>query len=408
MRRRPFLLLAAGALSCGRSSREGRAVFDAGRLASMSWSEVERRARDTTVRFGMWAGEEPRNRYYRGPVRERLRRDCGVDLKIVPAADVAEIVAKLLNEKAAGKARGGSVDMVWINGENFRAAKAGHVLWGPFAETLPNIRNYHPESWRSDFGTPVDGLEAPWQRAQFVMAYDTSRTPDPPRTIPALGEWIDAHPGRFTYIAPPDFTGSAFLRHVLYHFGGGAQPFREGFEEQLYRQAARTTFAWLNERELSLWRRGGTYPATLRELNRLFANSEVDFAMSYGPSFASEAIERGEFPPTTRTFVFDTGTIANYNFLAIPFNAGNIAGALVAINHLLSFEAALDAARVLRTTFPLDLSRLKPEQRDMVSALPRGIATLPGEVLAAHSLPEADARYLELLERDWRAEVLLR
>jgi putative spermidine/putrescine transport system substrate-binding protein len=273
---------------------------------------------------------------------------------------------------------------------------------------LPNIRNYSPESWRNDFGTPVEGWEAPWQRAQFVLAYDTARTPDPPRTIPALGEWIDAHPGRFTYIAPPDFTGSAFLRHVLFHFGGGAEPFREGFDEQLYRAAARKTFAWLNERERSLWRRGETYPATLRELNRLFANSEVDFAMSYGPSFASEAIERGEFPPTTRTLVFDTGTIANYNFLAIAFNAGNVAGALVAINHLLSFEAALDAMRELRTAFPLDLSRLAPEQRDAVSALPRGIATLPGDVLATHSLPEADARYLELFERDWRTEVLLR
>ena len=42
---------------------------------------------------------------------------------------------------------------------------------------------------------------------------------------------------------------------------------------------------------------------TLRELNRLSANGEVDFSMSYGPSFASVAIERGEFPPPPARFV---------------------------------------------------------------------------------------------------------
>ena len=75
--------------------------------------------------------------------------------------------------------------------------------------------------------------------------------------------------------------------------------------------------------------------------------------MSYGPSFASEHIARGEFPPTTRTFVFDEGTIGNYSFLAIPFNASNIAGALVTINFLMSPEQQLDRARTLGDVFPL-------------------------------------------------------
>ena len=62
----------------------------------------------------------------------------------------------------------------------------------------------------ADFiGEPVEGLESPWGSAQVVMIYDSKRTPDPPRSMGALIEWIRSNPGRFTYPAPPDFTGSA-------------------------------------------------------------------------------------------------------------------------------------------------------------------------------------------------------
>jgi ABC-type uncharacterized transport system YnjBCD substrate-binding protein len=37
--------------------------------------------------------------------------------------DTANAVAKVLAEKAAGKNEGGSVDLIWINGENFASMK---------------------------------------------------------------------------------------------------------------------------------------------------------------------------------------------------------------------------------------------------------------------------------------------
>ncbi len=58
-------------------------------------------------------------------------------------------------------------------------------------------------------------MESPWGSAQVVMMYDSQKTPLPPQSIPDLITWIKANPGRFTYPAPPDFTGSAFVRHVF-------------------------------------------------------------------------------------------------------------------------------------------------------------------------------------------------
>jgi putative spermidine/putrescine transport system substrate-binding protein len=282
------------------------------------------------------------------------------------------------------------------------------VLWGPFADRVPNLRHYDPEVAGRDFGEPVEGLEVPWQKSQFVMGYDTARVANPPRTIPGLFAWARRNPGRFTYLAPPDFTGSAFLRHLLYYFGGGPAPFQRGFDERLYADTSTKVFGLLNEMKPYLWRRGRTYPVTVKEQDRLFANHEIDFAMSYNPNFVSRRIERGEYPPTARTFVFDSGAIGNYNFLAIPFNASNTEGALTVINHLLSPESALAMSEALRIPFPLRPDHLTQDQRQAAANLPRGVATLPEQELADAWLPEPDARYLVRLEEDWIMEVLER
>jgi putative spermidine/putrescine transport system substrate-binding protein len=324
----------------------------------------------------MWAGDEARNRYFETVVGPQLSARHGLELRIVPYGHTSEVVSKLITEKGAGKTTGGSVDVVWINGENFRAAKQAGVLWGPIA--MPRL--YPPEAYKKDFGTPIEGLETPWQSAQFVMAWDTARFAEPPRTLDGLLAWVKAHPGRFTYPAPPDFSGSVFTRHFL---------LAKGFDAGL---------AALREMKSYLWKQGETYPATIAELDRLFANHEIDFAMSYGPSFASERIARGTFPDTVRTFVFDSGAIGNFNYLAIPFNASDRQAALTLIGDLTSRERLLDMARQLGHTFP----HAGPDP-----GLPRGLATLPPALLREKFLPEPDADVLVRFEQAWRQRVLL-
>jgi putative spermidine/putrescine transport system substrate-binding protein len=392
----PLLLCGVIVLNSLACKSEPVISFSSEQLVQTPWEDVLRRARGTSVHFSAWAGDEARNRFYQASVAETIQRQYGITLRMLPNNDAAEVVNKLLNEKNAGKTSGGSIDLVWINGENFRTAKQAGVLWGPFTERLPNIGYYDEQARQRDFGTLIEGYEAPYQKAQFVLAYDTARVAEPPRTFEQLRAWIKAHPGRFSYPAPPDFTGSVFIRHLLMHFGGGAAAFQNGFDEALYQRAAAAALAYLNELKPYLWRRGETYPSSPKEADRLFANHELDFTMSYSPSFASERVARGEYPPTTRTFVFASGTIGNYSFLAIPFNASNPPGALVVINHLMSPSHALEQSRILGSLFPLRLDRLSPDERAAVAALPRGVATLPLSELAAHQLPEPDAAYLEV------------
>ena len=375
-----------------------------------SWSEVVERARGQTVDWHMWGGFPSTNAYVNGYVAQRVKELYGVRLRQVPVTDISEVISKILVEKQAGKNTGGKADLLWINGENFRTAKRFGLLYGPFAERLPNQRfvDWRRPSVYNDFGEPVEGMESPWGSAQVVIVYDSARTPRPPETMADMLKWIRSHPGRFTYPAPPDFTGSVFVRHVFYHVSGDVASWQGAFQQQRFDRIADETYRVLLELEPSLWRQGKTYPENPERLSQLFADHEVDFAITYHPAEASKKIHDGLYPDTTRTMVFKEGTIANTHFVAIPFNAADKAGAMVVADFLLSPEAQLKKADPeIWGDFPaIDIQRLNTEWQEKFHKLPRGIATLPDDVLQSHQLPEPPSEILIRLEKGWEAHVL--
>ena len=376
----------------------------------LSWHEAVEAARGQTVDWYMWGGFPAVNSYVNGYLAAELKKEYNINLRQVPVKDIAEVVSKLVVEKQAGKDNNGSVDLMWINGENFRTCKQRNLLYGPFAEKLPN---QHYVDWsnltvKNDFGTPVEGMESPWVNAQMVMIYDLARTPQPPQSVPALLAWIKANPGRFTYPAPPDFTGSAFIRHIFYHAAGSVDLWQENYSELDFNKAADATYAILRDLKSSLWRNGDTYPESPVRMNTLFADGEIDFSFSYHQGEASRNILDGLFRETVRTFVFDKGTITNTHFVAIPYNAKDKAAAMVVANFLLSPEAQLKkASPEIWGDFPaINQSRLPAEWQAKFANLPRGTATLGDAELQAHQLPEPPSKILIQLEKGWVEHVL--
>jgi len=378
--------------------------------ADPSWNTVLRNARGQTVDWHMWGGFPSTNAYVNGFAAQRVKELFGIQLRQVPVTDIAEVIGKLLVEKQAGKTTGGKADLLWINGENFRTAKRHGLLFGPFAHRLPNDKyvDWKKPSVQNDFGEKVEGMESPWGSAQVVMIYDARRTPEPPETLAALLAWARSHPGRFTYPAPPDFTGSVFVRHVFYHAAGDAALWQGAWTEEQFRKAASETFRLLKELRPYLWREGKTYPENPERLSQLFADAEIDFAISYHPAEASKKISDGLYPDSVRTFVFKEGTISNTHFLAIPFNAQDKEGAMVTADFLLSPEAQLKKAdpRVWGDFPAIDLQKLDAAWRKNFQELPRGEATLPNALLQSRQLPEPPSEILIRLETGWETHVL--
>ena len=371
------------------------------------FAEVEQAARGTTVRWYMYGGWEHVNRWVDNYVAGELKKRYDITLVRVPM-DAPEFVNKLLTEKSADKDVG-VIDLLWINGENFRNARQADALWGPYADRLPNYGKYVDKKLATrDFGFPVDGYETPYGQAQFVYEYDTARTVEPPATFEALLAWVKEHPGRFTYPQPPDFTGSAFIRQAFYALTGGHQQYMKGFDQQLFDANAPKLWAYLNEMKPFLWEAGRSYPQSSAALDTLFARGEVDLDMSYHPLHAQSKILEGAYPKTVRSYPFRDGSLFNLHFVAIPFNAPNKPGAMVAANFILSPECQLSKLEPSNWgDYPgIDVGKLPPDMREAFDAVDLGEASMSPAKLAPYAVPEIPADYLEALEAGWEAHVL--
>ncbi len=375
-----------------------------------TWADVLAAAEGTTVNWHMWGGSDTINTNVDNDIGARVQELYGITLNRVPLNDTADAVNKVLDE-AAADVETGTIDLIWINGENFRTLKDAELLYGPWSESIPNAAfvDWEDPALAFDFGVAVDGYESPWGHAQFVIEYNTDIVgEDPPTTFEALQEWIHANPGMFTYPAIPDFTGSVFLRHVLYWAAGGPEPILGEFDQEVFDENAPLVWEYLNDIEPDLWRGGETYPEAVAALQNLLANQEVAFSMGYGPVNAALQIGEGTYPETIRTFVFDTGTISNNNFVTIPFNAPNPAGAMVVANYMLSEEFQLAMTDPTRWGWlsPISPTVYSDSFQEMVGAFELHPATLPPDVLAEHALPEPNAAWVTALEEGWIENVL--
>jgi len=379
-----------------------------GELAGMSWDQIVAAADGQEVDWWMWGGSETINRWVNGWLAQQLKDRYNITMKQVPVGGPTEFINQVLGEKDAGQNTGGAVDIMWINGENFRTMKEANLLYGPWSELVPSAQYYdwNDSAIANDFGYPVEGYEIPWGFAQVVMEYDTAKTPEPPKDMAALLQWIKDNPGKFTYPAPPDFTGSVWVRMMCYHATGGYEQFLGGFDQQLFDEKFPACWDLLNEIEPDLWRQGQTYPESQQKDIDLFANGEVDFRMTYGIGSAQTYIDEGTYPETMRTYVLDDGTIANVNYVAVAYNAAHLAAALVTADFLASPECQLNRIENENWAAPLWAEKLPKEYQDRLAAVKRGPAVLPPEVLAAHRLPELQSDWLTAIEKGWKENVL--
>ncbi len=370
-----------------------------------SWSNLLAEAKGQTVYWNAWGGDERINAYIAW-VADEVEERYDLRLVHVKLSDTAEAVSRVLAEKAAGRDSDGSVDLIWINGENFATMKENGLLFGPFAESLPNFALVDVKgkpTTKIDFTVPTDGLESPWGMAKINFIYDSARTSETPGSIAAFLDWAAANEGRFTYPAPPDFIGSTFLKQVLIETTEDADILQMPMRDEA-QFAAVTAPLWqfLDALHPHLWRDGRGFPASGPAQRQLLDDGELDIAISFHPSEASSLIANGQLSESARIFVLDNGTIGNTHFVAIPYNSGASAAAQVVANFLLSPEAQ---ARKQNSDYwgddtVLAMDKLSAEQRKLFDELPKGPATLSPDELGA-TLLEPHPSWMTRIESAW-------
>jgi len=371
------------------------------------WDAVLTEAKGQTVYFNAWGGSENINSYIDW-AGQTLKERFGVTVVHVKLDDTANAVATVLAEKAAGKNEGGSVDLIWINGENFASMKRQQLLMSPDWTTgLPNwayVDHENTPTILTDFTIPTEGLESPWGGAKMVYFHDTARTPSDsvPRSSAELLAWAEKNPGRFSYPQPPDFIGSSFLKQVLAETIADGSKLSQPVNEASFAEDVAPLFAYLDQLHPNLWRGGKAYPQNYPDMKQKLADGELDIIFAFNPSEASAGIAAGELPDTVRSFTYTKGTLGNTHFVAIPYNAASKAGALVLANFLISPEAQArkQDPSVWGDPTVLSMDKLSADDRAAFDALDLGIATLkPDELGPALDEPHPD--WMERIEGEW-------
>ena len=397
------LLMALSLTACSGKDEQTKKLD----LSAASWDQIVDAAKGTTVTFYGWGGDEDRNNWLASVGAPYMKEHYGITLEVV-GMNIDEILAKLAGEKEAGAAAG-SIDMIWINGENFYSAKENGLLYGAFLDKLPNTGTYidteDPETL-NDFCMPIEGYEAPYGRAQMVLYNDSAVTPETPASAQELLVYCQQYPGRVTYPALPDFTGSAFVRNIIYEICGWEQFQTMEADYDTVKEAIAPALDYLRSLNPYLWNEGRTFPESSTTVDAMFADGELVLGMSYSPYGVAVGIENGVYTPTTRTFLFENGTIGNTNYMSIAFNSPNPAGAMVVINAMISAQLQLSQYEHLRTLPVVSPAKLSGEEHAAFDAVDMGRGVLSQDELLTHRLPEMPAKLVPVIEEIWLSEVV--
>ncbi|AZM94658.1 ABC transporter substrate-binding protein [Vreelandella venusta] len=368
------------------------------------WDAVLQAAEGQTVYWNAWGGDSRTNRYIAW-VSEQMQSTYGVDVEHVKLDDTGSAVARVLGEKQAGNMDDGRIDLIWINGENFAAMREQDLLFGPFAESLPNFALTHPDENPevvTDFTLPTEGYESPWGKAQITFYYDSAQTETPPQSIADLLEWAKENPGQFSYPRIPDFTGSTFLKQALIELSNQDDALYAPVVEAEFAEITAPLWDYLDELHPHLWRSGRSFPESGPNLRALMSDGELSLAFSFYPTDAAVAVMEYELPESVRSYVLEDGTLGNVHFVAIPFNSPHKAGAMALANFLLSPEAQAQKQSLSmwgdRTV--LAVSRLDENAKALFEQGESHPSALPADALS-NTLAEPHPSWMTALQDAW-------
>jgi putative thiamine transport system substrate-binding protein len=373
--------------------------FTAAARAEGEWDAIVAEARGQTVYFNAWAGSPQVNAFIAW-AGEELKARHGITLEHVKLTDTAEAVRRVRDEVKAGTE--GSADLIWINGENFRIMKGEQLLFGPFAEDLPNFALVDTDgkpTTRIDFAEATEGLESPWGMAQLTFFADGAKLATPPLSMMELLDLARNEPGRISYPAPPDFHGTTFVKQVLIETMANRAMLPMSIDKAEFTAAAEPMFAFLDMLHTYLWRKGEQFPPSQAQVKQMVADGELLVGLTFNPNEPANLVATGEMPPTSIAWQHRDGTIGNTHFVAIPVNARAKAAAQVTANFLLSPEAQARKADLKLWGDPtvLDMDKLSGEDRKLFAG-----GDVPGMVRdPARTIPEPHGSWVPLIEAAW-------
>ena len=394
--------------ACSSNSSKDSSDKKNSKVEEMSFDDMKKEAKGSTVTFYGWGGDEVLNKWLDDVFAPDMKEKYDIKMERVPM-DIDQILSQLSGEMEGNK-KDGDIDMIWINGENFKSAKEKNMLYGPFTDKLPNFLKYidtKSEDVNYDFAYPIKGYEAPYGKAQFVFMKDNAVAKETPKNAEEFLEFCKKYKGKVTYPKLPDFTGSVFVRNIIYETCGGYEQFMDmKADKATVKKAIQPALDYLKKLNPYLWNGGKSFPDSSTKCEKMYSDGELVMYMTYDAYDAAVGIDNGTYPKTTQTFQFDKGTIGNTNFMAIAANSANKAGAMVAINEMMSPEIQASRYKEMKTLPVVSYDKLSDDQKKEFDNVDLGKGVIAQDELLSKRLPEMPAQLVPVIEEIWQEEVV--
>ncbi len=197
---------------------------------------------------------------------------------------------------------------------------------------IPNSANISAES------TVAADYVQPYRGTTVVLAYDSEKVPEPPKTVDELVDWMKANPGRFAYNTPgTGGAGDSFARTSVYNFMD---------EEAITSDDEKWVADWdkgfdfLKDIHQYMYKSGGSivYPNKNQGTLDLLNQGEIDMCPNWADMILSQRAE-GTLKDTIKIAQIDPAFTGSLQSLAIPTFGSNEDGAYAFMDYMVSNAA---------------------------------------------------------------------
>jgi putative spermidine/putrescine transport system substrate-binding protein len=258
----------------------------------------------------------------------------------------AQTQANLATAVKAGKTVGYDlVDAGFVS----TVGKAG-LLTKVTSTDIPNLKSV-PAATVKQGGT--GGI--PYRASSVLLAYNTDKVSNPPKTLDAVLKWIKANPGQFAYNSPASGgSGGSFVTTVLSKYMTKAQQttMATTYDKSLESEWAK---GWAELKDLgpSMYQKG-VYPNGNDQVLQMLGSGEISMAPVWSDQFIT-AQSSGEIGKNVKyTQISDPSFNGSASFLGIPKTepSAKKQAAFELANFVLSSKGQQDVAKAV-SGFPV-------------------------------------------------------
>lgn len=300
------------------------------------------------------------------PMFEKQNDQVDVNMVYIPSGTGAEpTYDRILAAKQAGKGSG-DIDL-YEDGIVTVARGTEDGVWEQLStEAIPNLAKVNPQTMED-----VSHYAIPYRSSAVVLAYDSTKISDPPKTLDELIAWIKDNPEQFAYNDPSTGgSGSSFVQTILY---------KDLPEEEIHNSDPSVMEKWgpgFNTlKELGQYVYGnGIYPKKNQGTLDLLMNGEVSLIPAWS-DMVLQQLNEGLLPETIRMQQVTPGFNGGPTYLMV----NNESDKKEAIHQFLDFILSPEAQAVIvdkMNGFPgIELENMPQETQDKFKGVAEGFRT---------------------------------